>query len=259
MFNAKKFFTKRMITGLIVGVVILALLIVLTATGVMHNEVDCHDCETAVMLDCEKCKGLGVVDCPECKDLIDKSGCETCEGVGYIPCKNCEGAKQLTTYVMTCDCNEEGLTTCSHCKSLETPDTNCALCNGTGKMVCKDRHVVKTDVNGNSVKVAIDEDEKIIICESCGGAGTVQGSFWAILPPIIAIGLALITKEVFSSLFIGILSGAILAADFNPLATMDNVVGTGIIGAVADTAGIFVFLIDLFFMIYNFLSSIQDK
>lgn len=82
-------------------------------------------------------------------------------------------------------------------------------------------------------------------CGTCGGSGTVQGSVWALLPPIIAIGLALITKEVFSSLFIGILSGAILAADFSPLGTVDHVVQTGLIGAVSGTAGIFIFLIEL--------------
>ncbi len=82
-------------------------------------------------------------------------------------------------------------------------------------------------------------------CETCGGSATVIGSFWALLPPIIAIGLALITKEVFSSLFIGILSGAILVGDWNPLATMDTVIGTGLISAVEGTAGIFIFLIEL--------------
>ena len=53
------------------------------------------------------------------------------------------------------------------------------------------------------------------LCGTCGGTGVVEGSLWALLPPVIAIGLALITKEVFSSLFVGILSGAILASDFN--------------------------------------------
>ncbi len=82
-------------------------------------------------------------------------------------------------------------------------------------------------------------------CETCGGSGEVVGSFWALLPPIIAIGLALITKEVYSSLLIGIASGAILAADFNPLKTMDGIISTGLISAVEGTAGIFVFLIEL--------------
>ncbi len=82
-------------------------------------------------------------------------------------------------------------------------------------------------------------------CGTCGEIGTVFSSIWALLPPIIAIGLALITKEVFSSLFIGILSGAILAADFAPLKTVDHVLETGIISAVSGTAGIFVFLVEL--------------
>ena len=47
-------------------------------------------------------------------------------------------------------------------------------------------------------------------CETCGGEGVVIGSFWALIPPVIAIGLALITKEVYSSLFIGIVSGALM-------------------------------------------------
>ena len=49
------------------------------------------------------------------------------------------------------------------------------------------------------------------IRESIGSYAT----FWSLLPPIIAIGLALITKEVYSSLFIGILSGALLYSNFN--------------------------------------------
>ena len=75
--------------------------------------------------------------------------------------------------------------------------------------------------------------------------GEVKETFWSLLPPIIAIGLALITKEVFSSLFIGILSGAILANGFKPMETIDTVVSTGIIDAVAGTAGIFIFLVEL--------------
>ena len=82
-------------------------------------------------------------------------------------------------------------------------------------------------------------------CDACDGAGKGVGSFWALLPPIIAIGLALITKEVFSSLFIGILSGAILAVDFSPVKTMDVVINDGFISAVSGTAGIFIFLIEL--------------
>ena len=82
-------------------------------------------------------------------------------------------------------------------------------------------------------------------CETCGGEGTVRASWWALVPPVIAIGLALITKEVYSSLFIGILAGAILGADFSFTGTMDILTNDGLISAVSGTAGIFVFLVVL--------------
>ena len=83
------------------------------------------------------------------------------------------------------------------------------------------------------------------LCENCGGEGQVRGSFWALVPPIIAIALALITKEVYSSLFIGILTGALLYADFSFVGSMDALIGDGLISAVSDTAGIFIFLVEL--------------
>ena len=82
-------------------------------------------------------------------------------------------------------------------------------------------------------------------CETCGGEAYVMGSLWALLPPVIAIGLALITKEVYSSLFIGILSGALLYSGFSPMGSLDAAISDGLIAAVSDTAGIFVFLVEL--------------
>ncbi|MBR2292783.1 MAG: Na+/H+ antiporter NhaC family protein [Clostridia bacterium] len=84
-----------------------------------------------------------------------------------------------------------------------------------------------------------------LICETCEGEAVVRGTLWALLPPVIAIGLALITKEVYSSLFIGILSGALLYSDFSFTGTMDSLIGDGLISAVADSAGIFIFLVEL--------------
>jgi tetracycline resistance efflux pump len=84
-----------------------------------------------------------------------------------------------------------------------------------------------------------------IECETCGGTGTVRASWWALLPPVIAIGLALITKEVYSSLFIGVISGALLFSNFKFTKMMDSIVNDGLITAVKDTAGIFVFLVVL--------------
>ena len=70
-------------------------------------------------------------------------------------------------------------------------------------------------------------------------------SAWALAPAIIAIVLALVTKEVYISLFVGIVMGALLVAGFNPVTTLDTIVGEGHVPAVADNAGIFIFLVVL--------------
>ncbi|MBQ3547301.1 MAG: Na+/H+ antiporter NhaC family protein [Clostridia bacterium] len=71
------------------------------------------------------------------------------------------------------------------------------------------------------------------------------GTLWSLFPPVIAIGLALLTKEVYSSLFVGILAGGLLATGFNPIHTIDSVTTDGLISAVSGTAGIFIFLVCL--------------
>ena len=89
------------------------------------------------------------------------------------------------------------------------------------------------------------------LCADCDGLGmlpgdgTVPGSAWALLPPIIAIGLALITKEVYSSLVIGIVVGGLMYANFDVLKAMDAITSDGLIAAVSETAGIFIFLVEL--------------
>lgn len=77
------------------------------------------------------------------------------------------------------------------------------------------------------------------------GDSIYYATFISLVPPIIAIGLALITKEVYSSLFIGILAGALFAANYNPVKMMDIVINDGIIGAITGQAGIFAFLVIL--------------
>lgn len=67
----------------------------------------------------------------------------------------------------------------------------------------------------------------------------------SLLPPVIAIGLALITKEVYSSLFIGILAGGMLAANFSVTGTIDVVVSDGFIASISGSTGIFIFLVIL--------------
>ncbi len=72
----------------------------------------------------------------------------------------------------------------------------------------------------------------------------------ALLPPIIAIVLALITKEVYSSLFVGILSGALLYAGFNPWHTVTGTFDV-MIGKLSDSwnVGILIFLVVLGMMV----------
>lgn len=77
------------------------------------------------------------------------------------------------------------------------------------------------------------------------GASVFANSFWALVPPIVAIALALITKEVYSSLFAGILVGAIFVANGSPIGTLETVVGSGFIGVLTDSSnvGILIFLV----------------
>ena len=72
-------------------------------------------------------------------------------------------------------------------------------------------------------------------------------TFWALLPPLIAIALALITKEVYSSLFIGILVGGLLWSGFSFEGTMTHVLSDGFVGSLADSynVGILLFLVIL--------------
>ncbi len=83
----------------------------------------------------------------------------------------------------------------------------------------------------------------IIACAFMAPATSATGTLWALLPPVIAIVLALITKEVYSSLFVGIVAGGLLATAFNPIHTVGAVVSDGFISAVSGNAGIFIFLV----------------
>jgi tetracycline resistance efflux pump len=71
------------------------------------------------------------------------------------------------------------------------------------------------------------------------------GTWWAVFPPLLAIFLALVTKEVYSSLFLGIVSGGILYSQFSFEGTVVHVVQDGFIKSVADpyNIGIIFFLV----------------
>ena len=123
-------------------------------------------------------------------------------------------------------------------KTVDCPDCvgglyECSDCRGTGLVGEKQTACKACGADG------------LVECETCAEEGVVRGTLWALLPALIAIGLALITKEVYSSLFIGILSGGILYARFSIFESVDAVISDGLISAVSGTAGIFVFLVEL--------------
>jgi len=82
-----------------------------------------------------------------------------------------------------------------------------------------------------------------VLCAFTGSVTSPVGTLWSLFPPVIAIGLALLTKEVYSSLFVGIIAGGLLATNFNVIHTIDAVTTDGFISAVSGSAGIFIFLV----------------
>ena len=123
---------------------------------------------------------------------------------------------------------------------------DCGTCGGTGFSSycesCENTNVYCEDcVKGDT------------ICADCSGTGSVEAptrfysSPWALLPPVIAIALALITKEVYSSLFIGIVVGGLLYAEGNFVGTVTHVFSDGFVANIADSynMGIIIFLIVL--------------
>ena len=75
----------------------------------------------------------------------------------------------------------------------------------------------------------------------------VYATFWALVPPVVAIGLALITKEVYSSLFVGVLMGGILYSGFSFEGTITHIFEDGMISVLSDSynVGILIFLVIL--------------
>ena len=86
-----------------------------------------------------------------------------------------------------------------------------------------------------------------------GAATPFAGTFWSLLPPIVAIVLALISKEVYSSLFLGCLVGALLVSNYKPWETLVQLVegDNGIVTTVSDAGNIaiIVFLVVLGIMV----------
>ena len=79
--------------------------------------------------------------------------------------------------------------------------------------------------------------------EDGASTNSMYGTFWALVPPVIAITLALITKEAYSSLFIGVTVGALFSQGFSPIGALNMIVNDGLVAAIKDNAGIFLFLV----------------
>ena len=79
----------------------------------------------------------------------------------------------------------------------------------------------------------------------------MYATFWSLVPPVVAIVLALITKEVYSSLFIGIVIGGLFYSGFSFEGTFNHVLNDGIISVLSDSynVGILVFLVILGVMV----------
>ncbi len=136
--------------------------------------------------------------------------------------------------------------TCESCNG----STVCADCNGVGAFPCVDcSGDIACESCAGTRRVECGSCEGRTFCTTCDATGAVvadsmyYSTFMALVPPIVAIGLALVTKEVYSSLFIGIVLGALLAANFSFAGTMDVIINEALITTVADSAGIFIFLV----------------
>ena len=87
----------------------------------------------------------------------------------------------------------------------------------------------------------------VLAAEEAEYVPSMYASFWSLVPPIVAILLALITKEVYSSLFVGILVGGMFYSGFNFEGTVNHIFQNGFIGVLSDSynVGILVFLVIL--------------
>ncbi len=76
---------------------------------------------------------------------------------------------------------------------------------------------------------------------------SMYATFWALVPPIVAILLALITKEVYSSLFVGILVGGLFYSGFSFEGTFTHIFNNGFVAVLSDSynVGILIFLVIL--------------
>ena len=175
-----------------------------------------------------------VVDAGETRPCTARSKWDTKVGCDAYACPYCQKA---TTKTAAVDC-------CEDCDGEKTV------------IVCTDPACVEKYNSDHAEEIENGDMEaatsvEAFQCEECGGTGEFEnssryfGTFMSLAAPIIAIALALITKEVYSSLFIGIVIGALLNAGYNIPKTLDTIINDGLIASVSGTAGIFIFLVIL--------------
>ena len=161
----------------------------------------------------------------------------------------------LAVVIFATTINNHGSIKCPTCLGDGTvlvDSHTCDTCDGEGKVLDKETNLMVdcADCEGSGL---INTAE----CDECGGTKRIevdnryQGTFVSLLPPIIAILLALVTKEVYSSLFVGIFAGALFNGSFKFTGTMDTLTGDGLIGALSDgwNVGIIIFLVILGIMV----------
>ena len=98
---------------------------------------------------------------------------------------------------------------------------------------------------GTIIKIVFSAIILVLLIIAATSGKDLSYTAWALLPPVVAIGLALATKEVYSSLFIGILIGGLLYSGFGFEGTLVHVFEDGFVASVADSynVGILIFLV----------------
>ena len=105
--------------------------------------------------------------------------------------------------------------------------------------------ILKVTVGGNLNPILVVDGELVETTTS------FAGMFWSLLAPIVVIALALISKEVYSSLFFGCMVGALLVANYNPWETVVAFMtgNNGLVNSISGNVAILIFLVILGIMV----------
>ena len=242
-------------------VILVTLIAIVVFASVIDNEgsVKCPTClgDGTILTtepECEFCGGdcivydninEEIVDCPVCKG----EGVTEVDKAVRVTCPDCGGDRVLKADSTCPDCHGAG--------KVMTKTPVCKKCKGAGSFADLESgtFILCPDCAGNGYTES--ETEVLSSCTKCEGTGVIKGAepvnnryygtFVSLLPPIIAILLALLTKEVYSSLFVGIFAGALFNGGFKFSESMDAMVSTGLMNSIS--IGIIVFLVILGIMV----------